>query len=117
MKAQDSGFWQYCRECCRIGWQSSWRSLSKITGTILISGARQLLTLRGPLGARRGSDLNELGIIPDGALLIRDGILREVGTSRRVENLAEARGAFEINAADYLLASRPALATGKRRPR
>src|SRR5579871_4167573 len=71
----------------------------RITGTILIRGARQLLTLRGPQAARRGADLNELGIIPDGALLIRDGCLQEVGTTRRVENLAEARDAFEINAA------------------
>ena len=58
-----------------------------------------MLTLRGPQAARRGSELNELGIIPDGAVLIRDGVLIEVGTSRRVENLAEARDAFEINAA------------------
>lgn len=71
----------------------------KHTGPILIRGARQLLTLRGPAGARRGPALNELTIIPDGALLIRDGILREIGPSRRVENLAEARGAVEINAA------------------
>jgi imidazolonepropionase len=54
--------------------------------------------LRGPRGPRRGADLNELGIIHDGALLIRDGVLQEVGPSRRVENLAEARGAVEINA-------------------
>ncbi len=58
-----------------------------------------MLTLRGPQRARRGGELNELGIIPDGAVLIRDGVLIEVGTSRRVENLAEARDAFEINAA------------------
>jgi len=70
----------------------------RATGTILIRGARQLLTLRGPRGPRRGGDLNELGIIHDGALLIRDGVLQEVGPSRRVENLAEARGAAEINA-------------------
>jgi imidazolonepropionase len=70
----------------------------RTTGTILIRGARQLLTLRGPRGPRRGGDLNELGIIHDGALLIRDGLLQEVGPSRRVENLAEARGAVEINA-------------------
>src|SRR5271157_662718 len=69
------------------------------TGTILIRGARQLLTLRGPHGTRRGADLNELGIIPDGALLIRDGVIEEVGPSRRVENLAGARDAVEINAA------------------
>ncbi len=38
-------------------------------------------------------------MIQDGAILIRDGILVEVGPSRRVENLAQARGAIEINAA------------------
>jgi imidazolonepropionase len=43
--------------------------------------------------------LSELGVIADGAVLISDGILREVGPSRRVENLAEARDAIEINAA------------------
>lgn len=58
-----------------------------------------MLTLRGSQGVRRGSGLDELGIISDGALLIRDGVLLEVGTSRRVENLAGARDAFEINAA------------------
>jgi imidazolonepropionase len=58
-----------------------------------------MLTLRGSHGARRGAALNELGIIQDGALLIRDGILQEVGPSRRVENLQAARGAIEINAA------------------
>jgi imidazolonepropionase len=55
--------------------------------------------LHGPQGPRRGSQLNEIGIIPDGALLIRDGVVQQVGTSRRVENLAEARDAVEINAA------------------
>ena len=58
-----------------------------------------MLTLRGSRGARRGAALNDLGIIQDGALLIRDGILQEVGPSRRVENLQAARGAMEINAA------------------
>ena len=46
-----------------------------------------------------GLPSNELNVIQDGALLIRDGILVEVGPSRRVENLAQARGAIEINAA------------------
>ncbi len=69
------------------------------TGTILIRGARQLLTLRGARGPRRAAELGELGIIPDGGLLIRDGVLVQVGPTRRVENLAGARGAVEINAA------------------
>jgi imidazolonepropionase len=68
------------------------------TALTLIRGARQLLTLRGPNTPRCGPDLNELNIIQDGALLIRDGVLKQVGLSRRVENLAEARHAVEINA-------------------
>jgi imidazolonepropionase len=43
--------------------------------------------------------LNELGLIPDGAVLIRDGVVLEVGATRRLENLAEARGAEDVNAA------------------
>ena len=43
--------------------------------------------------------MNELGLIPDGALLIRDGVVLEVGATRRLENLAEARGAEDVNAA------------------
>lgn len=50
------------------------------------------------MGPRRGSALRELGIIPDGALLVCDGKIEEVGPSRRVENLALARGAREIDA-------------------
>lgn len=65
---------------------------------ILLRGARQLLTLRGPSGPRRGAAMRELGIIQDGALLISGGIIQEVGPSRRVENLAEARDAVEIAA-------------------
>lgn len=64
----------------------------------MIRGARQLLTLRGPDGPRRGIDLRNLGIIQDGAVLIADGLIREVGPSRRLENLALARGAEEIDA-------------------
>jgi imidazolonepropionase len=64
----------------------------------LVRGARQLLTLRGPSGPRRGTDLQNLGIIQDGAVLIADGLIVEVGSSRRVENLAAARDADEIDA-------------------
>jgi imidazolonepropionase len=39
-----------------------------------------------------------LGIIEDGAVLISDGLIREVGPARRLENLAESRQAIEINA-------------------
>jgi imidazolonepropionase len=64
----------------------------------LIRGARQLLTLRGPSGPRRGANLQNLGIIQDGAVLLADGLIVEVGPSRRVENLALAKRAEEIDA-------------------
>jgi imidazolonepropionase len=66
---------------------------------LLVRGARQLLTLRGPAGPRRGSQLNDLGLIPDGAILIVDGVIQESGPARRVENLAAARKAVELDVA------------------
>jgi imidazolonepropionase len=64
----------------------------------LVRGARQLLTLRGGTGPRRGADLRNLGLIQDGAVLIVDGRIHQVGPSRRVENVALAREAEEIDA-------------------
>jgi imidazolonepropionase len=64
--------------------------------TLLITGAAQLATLRGH-GPRRGTALAELGIIRDGALLLRDGFIVAVGTRRRVEGLHEARAAEKID--------------------
>jgi imidazolonepropionase len=71
---------------------------SKHTSLILIRGARQVLTMRGPNEPRRGSGLAELNIIHDGSLLVRDGVLVEVGPTRRLENLAQAQKAVEVSA-------------------
>lgn len=64
---------------------------------ILVRGARQLLTLRGP-SPRRGMQLRDLGVIPDGSVLIDGEKIREVGSTRRIENLAAARSAHVIDA-------------------
>src|SRR5260370_29197639 len=69
-----------------------------MTKVTLVRGARQLLTLRGPSGPRGGADLRNLGLIQDGAVLIAGGVIRDVGPSRRLENLALARNAEEIDA-------------------
>jgi len=66
--------------------------------TILVRGARQLLTMRGSEGAARGAEMRSLGMIADGAILIVDGVIQEVGPSRRVEMLAAAREAEELDA-------------------
>jgi len=54
------------------------------------------LTLRGR-GPRRGAALSNLGIVKDGALLIRDGCIAGVGTRARVEALSEARSAEKLD--------------------
>jgi imidazolonepropionase len=42
--------------------------------------------------------MTELNIVPKGAVLIRNGLIEDVGPARRVENLAGARQAREIDA-------------------
>ena len=54
--------------------------------------------MRGSAVPRRGAELHDLNIISDGSLLIKDGVIIEVGTTRRVENLAAARTAVEVSA-------------------
>jgi imidazolonepropionase len=63
-----------------------------LTTTLLITGAAQLLTLRGSQ-PRRGAALGDVGLIKDGALLIRDGIIEAVGTRKKIESLPEASNA------------------------
>src|SRR5271169_5930391 len=63
--------------------------------SLLISGASELLTLRGR-GPRRGAALAELGIIKDGALLVRDGLIAAVGTRAKIEALPEAKTAEKM---------------------
>jgi imidazolonepropionase len=70
---------------------------------ILIRGARQLVTLHGSQGPRRGASAHELGIIPDGSILISNGLVECAGPTRRIENLAEARSATEIDAAGRIV--------------
>src|ERR1017187_5885247 len=67
--------------------------------TTLVRGARQLLTLRGDGGPRRGARLRDLGIVPNGAVLIKDGAIVDAGPARHVEKLPAARSAREVDAA------------------
>ena len=64
---------------------------------MLLHSASQLLTLAG--GVQRGGDLGHLGVIEDGAILMRDGEIASVGAT------AELRAAFP---------DEPALDAGRR---
>jgi imidazolonepropionase len=67
-----------------------------LSSTLLITGASQLLTLRGRV-PRRGKFLSDLGVVKDGALLIRDGVIAAVGARAEVESLAESRSAEKLD--------------------
>lgn len=64
--------------------------------SLLITGASQLLTLRGR-GPRRGAALANLGLIRDGAVLVRDGRVAAVGPRAKIEALPEARAARKLD--------------------
>jgi imidazolonepropionase len=72
-------------------------TIGALSNSLLITGASQLLTLRGR-GPRRGKALTNLGIIKDGAVLTRDGVIAVVGPRVKVEVLAEARAAERFDA-------------------
>jgi imidazolonepropionase len=67
-----------------------------LPSNLLITGASQLLTLRGR-APRRGKALSDLGIIKDGAMLIRDGVIADVGTRAEIEALPEALAAETLD--------------------
>ncbi|HEX3746523.1 MAG TPA: imidazolonepropionase [Bryobacteraceae bacterium] len=62
-------------------------------GAIVVYNCRQLVTLAGPRRARRGSEMRDLGVISDGAMLIRDGRVEGVGTQSEI--MRAAGGFFE----------------------
>src|SRR5687767_296545 len=53
--------------------------------TLAVINSSQLVTLAGPARPRIGPEMRELGIITDGALVIRDGLIENVGTSTQIK--------------------------------
>jgi imidazolonepropionase len=67
-----------------------------LTQNLLITGASQILTLRGRT-PRRGSSLSNLEIETDGAILVRDGQIAAVGSQSRIEGRSAAKRAERID--------------------
>jgi imidazolonepropionase len=57
-------------------------------GDLLVTNASQIVTLSGPAHPRTGAELCELGIVNDGAMLVRDGRVAAVGSLREIEPIA-----------------------------
>jgi len=59
--------------------------------SLAVLHASQLVTLTGAKGARIGPELSELGIIRNGGMLIRNGMIERVGASDEIEkNVGDA---------------------------
>jgi imidazolonepropionase len=67
-----------------------------VSQPLLITGCKELLTLRGSV-PRRGKAMKALGIVRDGAILVRDGTVIATGPRRQVARLSEARDANKLD--------------------
>jgi imidazolonepropionase len=67
-----------------------------LTEDLLITGASQVLTLRGSI-PRRGNSLSNLGIVKDGAVFVREGRIAAVGKRAKIEARKDARHAEKID--------------------
>jgi imidazolonepropionase len=56
-----------------------------VKGTLAVLHASQLVTLAGPKRPRVGTELCDLAIIPDGGMLVRDGVIVATGPSEIIE--------------------------------
>jgi imidazolonepropionase len=75
-----------------------------MSDALLIRRARQLLTLRGPAEPRRGASLGDVGLITNGAVLIRGALIEAAGPADEVERLAaDLKGVHEIDAASRVV--------------
>ena len=58
--------------------------------TLAIVNCSQLVTLAGPQRPRTGPEMRELGIVANGALFIRHGLIESVGSSELIEARVDA---------------------------
>src|SRR5689334_2225246 len=57
--------------------------------TLAVVNCSQLVTLAGPARPRVGPELRELGIIPNGGMFVRDGLIESVGTRAEIETVID----------------------------
>ncbi|MBV8673031.1 MAG: imidazolonepropionase [Acidobacteriaceae bacterium] len=68
---------------------------------LLVANTSQLVTLAGPCRPRVGTEMRELAIIPDGAMLVNQGRIVAVGTRSEIE--PQAKGAEVIDAGGLIV--------------
>ena len=81
-----------------------------MNGNMIIKNASELVTCSG-FAAKRGREMTELHIIPDGAVIIKEGIIDGIGTTREVEAKLEKSGA-DLSGFDIIDAQNKAVLPG-----
>ncbi len=70
-----------------------------MSGNIIIKNAAQVVTCKG-FKAKQGREMSDLGIIENGAVIIRDGIVKEVGLSHEILDDFDTHGFTVMDAAN-----------------
>ncbi|HEU4765818.1 MAG TPA: imidazolonepropionase [Pyrinomonadaceae bacterium] len=65
-------------------------SLENGSNTVAIVNCSQVVTLAGPARPRVGSEMRDLGVIPNGALVFRNNRIKNVGTLTQIEAAIDA---------------------------
>jgi imidazolonepropionase len=81
-----------------------------MNGNLIIKNASELVTCSG-FAAKRGREMGELHIITDGAVIIKEGMIDVVGTTRDVEAELEQSGA-DLSGFDVIDAHNKAVLPG-----
>lgn len=66
--------------------------------TTIILHASELVTLRGPKRYRAKAEMSELSIIPDGAVVVTDGVIEDIGRTESVLKEHDATGIERVDA-------------------
>ncbi len=66
--------------------------------TTIIMHASELVTLRGPKRSRAKAEMSELSIIPDGAVVVSDGAIEDVGRTESILKEHDASGVERLDA-------------------
>jgi imidazolonepropionase len=81
-----------------------------MNGNLIIKNASELVTCSG-FAAKRGKEMGELHIIPDGAVVIKEGIIDAAGTTKDIEAKLAKSGA-DLSGFDIIDAQNKAVLPG-----
>lgn len=81
-----------------------------MNGNMIIKNAAELVTCSG-FTAKKGREMSELHIIPDGAVVIQEGVIKAVGTTQEID-ITLAKSGLDLSEYDAIDAGNKAVLPG-----